>query len=235
MHVYNNYKSVASVWSVEGEKLEHFLSEELKQFPERKASRPDVGFFGFVLGFFPQFVRFLTRGYTPQRSHRSHTAVKLLSPGHIYAGVITKARWQVSDRWWIDGLCPWVWTAPTWLVHQKHNNTVGGCCRVTHTSSKPKDTGASGGLFWNWMVITHETRKKNATLNVHTVFPPREKHTAVSAINILAHKYFWQQVPSSGSTSVNACWARKRRTFQMLLPSIHSIVFIWEKRWWGEP
>lgn len=155
MHVYNNYKSVASVWSVEGEKLEHFLSEELKQFPERKASRPDVGFFGFVLGFFPQFVRFLTRGYTPQRSHRSHTAVKLLSPGHIYAGVITKARWQVADRWWIDGLCPWVWTAPTWPVHQKHNNTVGGCCRVTHTSSKPKDTGASGGLFWNWMVITH--------------------------------------------------------------------------------
>lgn len=52
MHVYNNYKSVASVWSVEGEKLEHFLSEELKQFPERKAWRPDVGFFGFVLGVF---------------------------------------------------------------------------------------------------------------------------------------------------------------------------------------
>lgn len=80
-----------------------------------------------------------TQEYT---RHRSHSTVKLLSPGCIYAGVITKAWWQVADRWQIDGLCPWVWTAPAWPVHQIYNNTVGEWHRgVTHTDSTAKDTG----------------------------------------------------------------------------------------------
>ena len=156
--------------------------------------------------------------------HRSHPPVTLLSPGCIYACVITTARWQVADRWQIDGLCPWVWTAPAWPVHQKHNNTGGGWCRVPRTDSKLKDTR----VLEDYYTLRAKEKCKFECSNYSL---PREKYTAVSAINILAHKYPWQRVPSCGSSSVNACWVRKWRISQMLLPSIRSIVFIWEKRW----
>lgn len=173
--------------------------------------------------FFSQFTRD-TKEYTPHRAHRSHSAIKLLSPGRIYAGVITKARWQVADRWQIDGLCPWVWTAPTWPVHQKHNNTVGGWCRAAHTDPKPKDTEVLEVSSETGWLLDFSTKEKCKFDISHYLFP-WEKSTAISAINILAHKYLWQRAASLGSNTVNACWVRKWGVFQMLQPSI---LGIWE-------
>lgn len=93
---------------------------------------------------------------------------------------------------------------------------------------KAKDTG---DLLRNEMTIIYAILKKNASLNVQTLPFPLEKYTA---INILAHKYLGQQVLSSGSSSVNACWVRKWGIFQMLMPSINSILLICERRW-GQP
>lgn len=57
--------------------------------------------------------------------HRSPSAVKLLSPDCIYACVITTTRWQVADRWQIDGPCPWARTVGTWPLHPNYINTEG--------------------------------------------------------------------------------------------------------------
>lgn len=63
--------------------------------------------------------------------HRSPSAVKLLSPDCIYACVITTTRWQVADRWQIDGPCPWARTVGAWPLHPNYFNTEGGFSMVS--------------------------------------------------------------------------------------------------------
>lgn len=95
---------------------------------------------------------------------------------------------------------------------------------------KPKDTRVLEVYETSKQLLHYVLKiKKGKFKRSNCFFSPRGT-CCLSAINILAHKYLWQPVPSSGSAWANACWVRKWRIFQMLLPSICSILFNWEKR-----
>lgn len=60
--------------------------------------------------------------------------------------------------------------------------------RHTLRIPKPKDTGGVGGFFRNWMTIIRSSKEKYK-FECSNCFFAQEKYTAISAINILAHKY----------------------------------------------
>lgn len=129
-------------------------------------------------------------------SRRSHAAVKPLSLGRIYARVITKARWQVADRWQIDGLCPWVRTVPTRPVHQKRNNTVGGRCRVARMSSEPKDAAQCREVSPAAQLCIQQWRKTQVwmfTLFAGEIYCRKWHKYIAACVFLTATSHFWEQ------------------------------------------
>lgn len=136
--------------------------------------------------------------------HRSPSAVKLLSPDCIYACVITTTRWQVADRWQIDGPCPWAQIVGAWSLHPNYIKLKVDLSSV----STPRTPGAS--------------LENNNTITCKYIF-----HTKVS-VWILRHSlpgdwccpHIFSHLALLGAVLLNLGWENRFFFFPMPLPSI---------------